>query len=117
LFELYQSHDLLLFPSLHDSGGFVVLEALSHGLPVVCLDLGGPKDIVTPNSGVVIKNNGQNTTQIAAKMAAEISRLLVSPERFTALSAGAIARAREFILAKRIEDFYNCAMNFITQSK
>ena len=43
LFELYRSHDLFLFPSLHDSGGFVVLEALAHGLPVVCLDLGGPE--------------------------------------------------------------------------
>ena len=30
LFELYDSHDLFLFPSLHDSGGFVVLEALSR---------------------------------------------------------------------------------------
>src|SRR5262249_17128782 len=47
LFELYDTHSLLLFPSLHDSGGFVVLEALSHGLPVVCLDLGGPREIVT----------------------------------------------------------------------
>jgi glycosyltransferase involved in cell wall biosynthesis len=116
LFKLYGSHDLLLFPSLHDSGGFVVLEALSRGLPVMCLDLGGPKDMVTPDSGVVIKNNGQNTAQIAAKMAVEISRLLASPERLTALSAGAVSRAREFILARRIEDFYNCAMNFIAQT-
>lgn len=61
LFELYRSHDLFLFPSLHDSGGFVVLEALSHGLPVVCLDLGGPRDLVTANSGVVVRNNGQDT--------------------------------------------------------
>jgi len=116
LFELYESHDLLLFPSLHDSGGFVVLEALSHGLPVVCLDLGGPRDMVTPNCGVVIKNNGQNTAQIAATMAVEISRLLASQDELTALSAGAVSRAREFVLAKRIEGFYNCAMNFITQN-
>ncbi|WP_144629139.1 glycosyltransferase [Arthrobacter woluwensis] len=34
--------DALLFPSLHDSCGWVVGEALSHGLPVVCVDLGGP---------------------------------------------------------------------------
>jgi len=48
LFELYDSHDLLLFPSLHDSGGFVALKALCLGMPVVCLDLAGPKEIVTP---------------------------------------------------------------------
>jgi glycosyltransferase involved in cell wall biosynthesis len=116
LFELYGSHDLFLFPSLHDSGAFVVLEALSRGLPVICLDLGGPKDMVTSKSGVVIQTNGQNTAQVAAKMAVEISRLLASPQRLTALSAGAVSRAREFILAKRIEDFYNSAMSFITQN-
>jgi hypothetical protein len=72
--------------------------------------------MVTPNSGIVIQTNGQNTVQVAAKMAVEISRLLASPQRLTALSAGAVSRAREFILAKRIEDFYNSAMSFITQN-
>ena len=117
LFELYDSHDLLLFPSLHDSSGGVVLEALCHGMPVVCLDLGGPKDIVTVNSGVIIRTDDQNTAQVAAKMAVEISRLLASPETLAVLSAGAVCRAREFILAKRIDDFYNCAMNFITLNR
>ena len=36
------------YPSLHDSSGNVVLEALNHGLPVVCLDLGGPAEMVNP---------------------------------------------------------------------
>jgi glycosyltransferase involved in cell wall biosynthesis len=115
LFELYCSNDLFLFPSLHDSGGFVVLEALSHGLPVVCLDLGGPKDMVTANSGVVVKNNGQNTDQVATAMAREVSRLLESPDKLAALSIGAASRAQEFILAQRIKRFYDCAMEFIAQ--
>jgi glycosyltransferase involved in cell wall biosynthesis len=51
LFEQYQTHDLLVYPSLHDSSGNAVLEALSFGLPVVCLDLGGPAQIVTSESG------------------------------------------------------------------
>ncbi|MDP9234620.1 MAG: glycosyltransferase [Actinomycetota bacterium] len=37
-----ESADALIFPSLHDEGGFVVAEALAAGLPVVCLDRGGP---------------------------------------------------------------------------
>jgi glycosyltransferase involved in cell wall biosynthesis len=113
LFELYGNHDLFLFPSLHDSGGFVVLEALSHGLPVVCLDLGGPRDMVTPDSGVVVKNNCQNTAQLAATMGRDICRLLASPEKLAALSAGAVSRAQDFILAQRIERLYGCAMEFI----
>ncbi len=40
--EYYRSADVFLFPSLRDSGGMAVLEAMAHGLPVVCTDLGGP---------------------------------------------------------------------------
>jgi glycosyltransferase involved in cell wall biosynthesis len=107
LFDLYRDHDLLIFPSLHDSGGFVVLEALAHGLPVVCLDLGGPKEIVTPDSGVVIKNGNQGTDQVASAMAKEISLLLASPDRISALSKGAVLRAEEFILSHRIQQLYD----------
>ena len=35
--------DVFLFPSLHDEGLMVVAEALTVGLPVVCLDRGGPR--------------------------------------------------------------------------
>ena len=37
--------DVFLFPSLHDEAPFVVAEALASGLPVVCLDHGGPAAI------------------------------------------------------------------------
>jgi glycosyltransferase involved in cell wall biosynthesis len=109
LFDLYRSHDLLVFPSLHDSSGGVVLEALSRGLPVVCLDLGGPKEIVTPDSGVIIGTAGRNTAEVAAAMADELFCLLTSPGRMSALSAGAIARASDFLLPGRIAEFYDRA--------
>jgi glycosyltransferase involved in cell wall biosynthesis len=119
LFELYDTHHLLLFPSLHDSGGFVVLEALSRGLPVVCLDLGGPKDTVTDNCGVIVGTHGcaQNTAQLAISMATAMSRLLKAPERLAELSSGARARAREFILAKRIPVLYDRAAEFIKERR
>jgi glycosyltransferase involved in cell wall biosynthesis len=41
----------LVHPSLHDSGAFVCLEAMAAGLPVVCLDLGGPAIQVTEQTG------------------------------------------------------------------
>lgn len=33
---------MLVHPSFHDSGGFVVVEAQALGVPVLCLDVGGP---------------------------------------------------------------------------
>lgn len=44
--ERMRAASCLLFPSFHDSAGFVVAEALSLGVPVVCLDHGGPGELV-----------------------------------------------------------------------
>lgn len=41
----------LVHPSLHDSGGWVSLEAMAAGRPVICLDLGGPATQVTQETG------------------------------------------------------------------
>jgi hypothetical protein len=67
----------------------------------------GRAALYNANCGVVIKANGYNTA-LATSMAKEVSQLLTSP--------AAVFRARESILAKRIEDFYNCAIDFITQN-
>ena len=112
-FRLYDSHDLLLFPSLHDSSGGVVLEALSYGMPVVCLDLGGPKDIVTPQSGIIVKTSGLTTAQVAARLAEEIYEVLGAPLLLAQLSAGAIARANEFLLSTQVTKLYDDAWRVI----
>jgi glycosyltransferase involved in cell wall biosynthesis len=44
----------LVHPSLHDSGGWVCLEGMAAGRPVICLDLGGPAAQVTPETGFKI---------------------------------------------------------------
>lgn len=51
--KLGQCH-VLLHPSLHDSGGWVCLEGMAAGRPVICFDLGGPKMIVTPDAGELL---------------------------------------------------------------
>ena len=43
--------DVLVHPSLHDSGGWVCVEAMAVGRPVICLDLGGPALQVTEEVG------------------------------------------------------------------
>ena len=54
LAKLGQS-SILIHPSLHDSGGFVCLEAMAAGKPVICLDLGGPAVQVTEETGFKIQ--------------------------------------------------------------
>ena len=54
VFDKIAVSDIMLFPSLHDSGGWVCLEAMASGRPVVCLDLGGPGLQVTSEVGIKV---------------------------------------------------------------
>lgn len=111
--RLYDTHDLFVFPSLHDSTGWVVLESFCKGLPVACLNLGGPKDIVTPQCGIIVDTQGLDTSGVAARLAEELRVLLADPERLTALSAGAIARVGEFLLRDQVQRLYAQAMEHL----
>jgi len=52
--KLAEGHTLV-HPSLHDSGGWVCVEAMAAGRPVICLDLGGPAVQVTEHTGVKVR--------------------------------------------------------------
>ena len=52
IFEAYAESDVFVFPSMHDQAGWVVAEASTVGLPVVCLPLGGPPILARPNDHV-----------------------------------------------------------------
>lgn len=46
--------DVLLHPALHDSSGWVSVEAMAAGRPVICLDLGGTALQVTKETGIKV---------------------------------------------------------------
>jgi glycosyltransferase involved in cell wall biosynthesis len=46
--------DALLHPAIHDSAPFVVAEAVTLGVPVVCLDRCGPPVQVSPPHDIVV---------------------------------------------------------------
>jgi glycosyltransferase involved in cell wall biosynthesis len=94
LMAYYGQADLFVFPSLHDSGGSVVLEALSRGLPVVCLDLGGPQNYVDAHSGIVVSTATRSRADIERALADAIGQVLRDPGRLAAMSQGAAAHAR-----------------------
>jgi glycosyltransferase involved in cell wall biosynthesis len=49
---IYADFDVFLFPTLHDTGGYAVIEAMFNRLPVICLDCGGPRMAVREGAGV-----------------------------------------------------------------
>lgn len=56
--QLFRAHDVFLFPSM-EGAGMVVLEAMASGLPVICLDFGGPGQMVSPEAGIKVKTGAR----------------------------------------------------------
>lgn len=70
--------DVLVHPSLHDSGGWVCAEAMAAGRPVICLDLGGPALQVTEETG--IKVPAISPEQAVRDLAAAMHKLAADPD-------------------------------------
>lgn len=106
LMELYAGADLFFFPSLHDSSGNVVLEAMSRALPVLCLDLGGPKHYVTPESAVVVSTAGLQLNEVVASFANEITQLMDDRQRLFRMKKAAVAHAQTQTWASKVWGVY-----------
>jgi glycosyltransferase involved in cell wall biosynthesis len=106
---------VLIHPSLHDSGGWVCLEAMAAGRPVICLDLGGPAVQVTAASG--IKVPARTPEQVVSDLAAAIKRLHEDRELRQQLAKGARTLVRnEFAWTKK-GDFMRQAYRGILLSR
>jgi len=87
--------ELFCFPSLRDTSGNVVLEALAAGVPVICFDHQGVGDIVTAECGV--KLPVVSPARAVDDWARTIRELTNDPARLLRMSESATTRARDFL--------------------
>jgi glycosyltransferase involved in cell wall biosynthesis len=85
--ELLAASDVLLFPSLHDSGAATILEAMALALPVVCLDAGGARVSVDDASGIRVPVT--TPARVVADLATALDALLTDDARRLAMGAAA----------------------------
>jgi glycosyltransferase involved in cell wall biosynthesis len=90
--ELYARTDALVFPGLRDSGGSSLLEAMSLGVPVICLDWAGPSEVVESENGVKVPVTSPRAA--IDGLAAAFRRLFREPAWGLALGAQAAADVR-----------------------
>jgi glycosyltransferase involved in cell wall biosynthesis len=97
----------LVHPSLHDSGGWVCLEAMAVGCPVICLDLGGPATQVSLETGFKVLSSSpeQAVTEISNAM----KTLADEPElRHKMSSAGKLRVKQHFNWDVKARYFSDC---------
>jgi len=109
---LHASHDALLFPSLHDSSGTVVMEAIAHGNPVICLDLGGPAVTVDEHCSLIVRTGGKTEEQVIQGIAEAILDLARMPsQKWDQMRRAAVNRARFYAPEQVIARVYGPLLN------
>lgn len=105
----YDEFDVLLNCSLRDSGCFVVMEGMSRGLPVICVNTGGPR--VNTTDEIAIKVKPDTLYKMITNTANAID--LLAGDKKLREKMGAAARKHalsNFTMSKRIDkmnEFYN----------
>jgi glycosyltransferase involved in cell wall biosynthesis len=101
--ELFNSADLFVFPSVTDTQGIVIIEAMAGGTVPVAVDRLGPHDMI--KDGIT----GRLSPLNEAKFAAIILDLLANPSERKKMATAARAQAKHFdvsVTAAAMEKLY-----------
>ena len=79
-----EASDVLVLPSVRESGGGVILEAFASARPVIALAHGGPQELVVPGSGLLIGTESEE--QVVRDLARALSGLSTNPKKRVAMS-------------------------------
>lgn len=106
-----RSRGVFVNPALNEPYGLTLIEAASHGLPVVATDSGGPRDIVAEiEHGLLV--DPRSTPAIAQA----IERVLTRPALWAHFSANARRRSAEMTWESYATGFANLARRLTIQS-
>jgi hypothetical protein len=86
--ELLAISDVYFLPSRHEGISLAIFEAMAMSAAVVAADVGGQKELVTPECGYLIERTGNQTEEYAEALA----ELLANPSRRREMAA--LARQR-----------------------
>lgn len=77
--------DIFALPSLREPAGIAVIEAMSAGLPVICIDAGGPQYTVNNQCGIKIPLGSKEA--IISNIASAIDKLYLQQDLINSMGA------------------------------
>ncbi len=86
--------DVFGFPSIREFGGGVVLEAMALGVVPVVVGYGGPKELVTPETGITVPIGTRDS--IVSHFREALMGLVRDPEKLAAMSTASRERVEQY---------------------
>jgi glycosyltransferase involved in cell wall biosynthesis len=106
--KIYSAADAFVFPSLTETQGLVLCEALSVGLPCIAVRAAGTPEVVDDGVDGILTNNSVHD------FAKATCKLIADPELRNRLSSGGLRNSVRFstgAMAERFEMFYQSAID------
>ncbi len=101
--ELYEAADVFVFPSLRETTGTVIIEAMAHGVPVICLKQGGAVQVLNEECGWLV--GGDNKDEYLENFSCAMLECIEMPELVLRRGQAAKERIKRFYTWERyIED-------------
>lgn len=104
--------DVLAFPSVHEFGGTVVLEAMAMGVVPIVVDYGGPAELTSPRTGYLLPLLPH--AGLVAALRQVLERIEADPTQLAARSQAAIQRVKHLFTwdhkAKQTLEVYRWVM-------
>lgn len=104
LAEAYASADVFVFPSLTDTFGIVLLEALASGLPVAAFPVTGPLDILKGSGAGALDEDLGRAVRAAFAIPGEKARETALAFGLSAAARGFVENVRKAIATRRERD-------------
>lgn len=101
LADIYASSDVFFFPSVTETFGNVVLEAMASGLPCVIADSGGSKDFIK-NGFNGFKCDPYNAEEFLCR----ISEIIQRPDYARQLSVNAFTASKKYVWENLVAEYF-----------
>ena len=104
--QYFNNNDLIMLPSLRDSGGFVLLEAIKSVSIVAVCNLGGPGAIIDNTCGISIDVKNKNQAQVARDMSKSVIKLINDKKKYNNIKKKSHEKTKKLSWKNKIKKVY-----------